>query len=325
MTKIFVSGASGIVGYGIIRSLRMADSTLKILGSSNKDFSPANVFSDRFFLAPTTSSREYLGWLQQFLQTEKPDIAIPGIEADLALWNQNRDVFLRSGTKPLLNDCQLIVLCQDKWAFFQELRRLGEETIIETMLADDFDEIVSRFGIPFILKPRRGYGGQGFSVISNRTEFLENFKPDQIAQPYVGERSKEYTVSAYGDGRGGFPHIFAMRRELDPSGFTSFAEIVDPQPFLEPIHRIGSNFRALGPTNFQFREGNGKLFLLEINPRISSSSSIRSGFGFNETAIGIRHLLTGIIETPQPEMSGSAMRYVEDFFVRLKNQPRAMN
>ena len=320
--KIFVSGASGIVGYGIIRSLKMADSDFRIVASSNREISPANVFADDFFLAPSTESPGYLNWLEEFLDRERPEIAIPGIEADNVLWNQQREIFSRSGVKPLLNDYQLIETCRDKWSLFLELRRIAEETTIDTVIATDFDEIVSLFGLPFIVKPRRGYGGQGFQVISERDQFLRGIKPDFIAQPYVGDISREFTVSGYGDGRGGVPHIFAMRRTLDSAGFTSVAEVVDSSPFIGPIRRIASHLRPFGPTNFQFREEGDKIFLLEINPRISSSTSIRSGFGFNETAMAVKHLSTGRIETPLPAKAGLAIRYVEDYFLQSTNIPK---
>ena len=52
-TTILVSGASGIVGYGILRSLKNAGCTL--IGTTIYEESPADCFSDIVEIAPKTS------------------------------------------------------------------------------------------------------------------------------------------------------------------------------------------------------------------------------------------------------------------------------
>jgi carbamoyl-phosphate synthase large subunit len=65
--------------------------------------------------------------------------------------------------------------------------------------------------------------------------------------------------------------------------------------------------------NFQFRMVDGSPMLLEINPRISSATSIRAAFGFNEAAMCIDHFLHNK-EIFQPTLrSGSAVRYLTEF------------
>ena len=310
--KVLVSGASGIVGYGIIKSLRKSQFDCTVVGTSNRSFSVANHFSDRFYRAPATGSSNYLSWLLELLERERPDVAIPGLEIDNFVWNRNRNLFDETGTKVLLNDAQLIELSADKWVFFNELRRLHEPTTIETVLVHEYQELVDMFGLPFILKPRRGYGGRGFQVVQNELDFNRGHYPDSIAQPFVGDDESEFTVSAFGDGQGGIAHMFALRRNLDYAGFTSLAEIVESDAFLGPIERLSSSLCPIGPTNFQFRRKGHELFLLEINPRISSSTSIRAAFGYNEVEMGVSFIKTGTIEMPSPKTEGIALRYSED-------------
>ncbi len=59
-------------------------------------------------------------------------------------------------------------------------------------------------------------------------------------------------------------------------------------------------------------DNEGALKLLEINPRISSSTSIRTAFGYNECAMAVEYYLEG--KTPkQPVIRpGRAVRYTED-------------
>ena len=57
------------------------------------------------------------------------------------------------------------------------------------------------------------------------------------------------------------------------------------------------------------------LKLLEINPRISSSTSIRTAFGYNEALMAIQYFLEQQKQTKTKLKSGQAIRYVEDYIL----------
>ena len=315
MKRIFVSGASGIVGFGVLKSLRMGNQENWLIGSSNKLESPANFFSDQFELAPNTSDEDYLDWLLETFTKHEIDLAIPGIDADLRLWFANRETIRSSGTKPLLNSDLLTQLSFDKWHMYEHLLTSKEPTLIPSSLSQDYDEIESLFGSDIIVKPRAGFGSKGFQKIQSRSDFNEvrgRIGSELLVQPLVGASEDEFTIGAYGDGKGGYTDMIAMRRFLSPEGFTQSAEVVDTGPFVETISRLCKNFNALGPTNFQFRMENQSLYLLEINPRISSSTSLRAKFGFNEAQMAVDHILLGKLPTKQNVSRGRAIRYPED-------------
>ncbi|MNP55379.1 carbamoyl phosphate synthase-like protein [compost metagenome] len=72
-------------------------------------------------------------------------------------------------------------------------------------------------------------------------------------------------------------------------------------------------FKPEGPTNFQFRYEAGHYYLLEINPRISSSTSLRTAFGFNESEMCIEYYLQGKEPSFATIKKGSSVRYIEDW------------
>ena len=72
-------------------------------------------------------------------------------------------------------------------------------------------------------------------------------------------------------------------------------------------------FKPIGPTNFQFRRHNDTLKLLEINPRVSSATSIRTAFGYNECQMAVEYFLDKKIPSQPLTRRGKAVRYVEDF------------
>jgi carbamoyl-phosphate synthase large subunit len=103
-----------------------------------------------------------------------------------------------------------------------------------------------------------------------------------------------------------------LRRKLSRDGFTDRAEVVATDPFMPDMLQLCRHFRPHGPTNFQFRTTAHGVRLLEINPRISSSTSIRSAFGYNESAMAVEHVLGGRLPTQPLIRRGKAVRYTDD-------------
>lgn len=103
-----------------------------------------------------------------------------------------------------------------------------------------------------------------------------------------------------------------MRRKLSKAGATDKA-IVEPVPDIDKeIFAISKVLKPYGPTNFQFRLDNGRFLLLEINPRISSSTSIRTAFGYNEAEMCIEFFVEGIKPSDKNIRTGKAYRYIAD-------------
>ncbi|KAB8044474.1 ATP-grasp domain-containing protein [Janthinobacterium aquaticum] len=315
MKKILVSGASGIVGYGILRSLRKADPTLHLIGSSMYTDSVAPAFCDIFKLAPATSTSGYLNWLCATISRHQIDLIIPGIEIDLHSWSASLALIERHGARVVMNRPELVALCQDKWAFYTSLMAAGMPCIIDSSLDNSYEALVAAYGLPFLLKPRRGFGSKGIVRVDSAATF-ERHRHDiglrLMAQPIVGNDDNEFTTSAFCDGNGGYHASITLRRKLSKDGFTDKAEVVDAAQFRETLERLCQHYLPIGPTNFQFRTCADGVKLLEINPRISSSTSIRTAFGYNESAMAVDFYLSGKIPTPPAIRRGHAVRYIEE-------------
>jgi carbamoyl-phosphate synthase large subunit len=315
MTTVLVSGASGIVGYGILRALRRTSEKLRLVGTTIYDDSVAPAFCDVFEQAVPTSDETYMAWLTETISRHRVDFLIPGIEADVYKWVDHVSEIENTGAKTLLNNPELISLCKDKWLFYERLTGLDTPYAIETSLAPDFDALASAFGLPFLLKPRRGFGSKGIVHVADRAAFearRRDVGPVLMAQPIVGRDDDEYTASAFGDGRGAAFASITLKRTLSNDGYTEKAEVVVSAEVDEAVSRLCRCFSPLGPTNFQFRKHEGLVKLLEINPRVSSSTSIKAAFGYNEAHMAIEYFLDAK-EPVQPRIrSGRAVRYVED-------------
>lgn len=72
------------------------------------------------------------------------------------------------------------------------------------------------------------------------------------------------------------------------------------------------HYRPEGPTKLQFRVEGAAAYLLEINPRFSSSCSLRTTFGFNEAEMCIDHFLERRRPPPPTLRAGIGQRHVAD-------------
>lgn len=315
MRKILVSGASGIVGYGVLRSLKRAGGQFTLIGTSIYSDSAAQGFCDIFELAPPTADAAYLGWLIATIRKHSVDLVIPGIELDMFEWAEHAQEIQAAGAAALLNDLSLIRLCKDKWAFYSDLRCSGMDCAIETTLDNEFGALKARFGLPFLLKPRHGFGSKGIILVDSEKTFLAHqseIGPTLMAQPIVGREEDEFTTSVFGDGQGGNCASMTLKRKLSKDGFTEKAEVASTGEFAAAIKALCERYRPVGPTNFQFRKCPGGVKLLEINPRISSSTSIRAAFGYNECAMAVDYFLDHRTPVQPPIRGGRAARYIDE-------------
>jgi carbamoyl-phosphate synthase large subunit len=293
----------------------MSKRPMKLIGTSIYTDSVAPGFCSVFERLPRTDAPGYLDWLLALLRKHHVDVAIPGIDADMYTWAGRVAEIESTGTKVVINSPELISRCSDKWEFYERQLDLMLPYAIPSYLDMDFDFLKEKCGLPFLLKPRRGFGSKGIVVVATAEQFAgidPATRATLMAQPIIGRDDEEFTVSAFCDGRGSYSAIMALRRKLSREGFTEKAEVVDETEFSEAVRDLCQAFSPVGPTNFQFRKVDHGLKLLEINPRISSSTSIRAAFGYNESLMAVEMAIENRMPV-QPEIKrGRAVRYTED-------------
>lgn len=315
MKRVLVTGASGIVGYGVLRSLRRSGLDLFLVGTSIYDDSVAPAFCDEFEQAPPTNDERYMEWLLATTRRHRIDLLVPAIEIDMYKWAEHVPDIRAAGAVPLLNTPELLDLCKDKWLFYQQLKNAGLRCAIDSSLEQDFEVLAARFGLPFLLKPRRGFASKGIVRVTGRESYREHVQDvghKLMVQPIVGNDAEEFTTSAFCNGEGAYFTSMTLRRKLSRDGFTEKAEVVDTADFAATIAELCRVFHPLGPTNFQFRMCSDGPKLLEINPRISSSSSIRTAFGYNESAMAVEYFLEHRTPVQPAIRKGRAVRYTEE-------------
>jgi len=272
--------------------------------------------------APEDSS-DYLEYWVRIIHRHGIQLVMPGLEVDMLFLNQHRSWFESRGVLLVLNTPQLIQQTSNKWLFGQALASIGYP-VIPSSRPDTWDEALQTLGSPpLLLKPLLGNGSRGIVKLDDERDFeywRNKASGEWMLQRIVGSADEEYTVGIFGLGNGCMLGPLIFRRRLSSAGNTQEAEVVPNHPVLESaVERLCKHFCPVGPTNLQFRVEGGVAYLLEINPRFSSSNSLRTVFGFNEAAMSIDFYFYGKLPEGPVCTEGVAWRYSEDFVIHARH------
>jgi len=315
---VLVTGVGAIMGQGIIASLRLADPAIRIIGLDRSADAVGQHACDAFVVKPALaeSSPDYAEFLRQLIERERIDLVLPGIEQDVFYFDSQRALIAQWPVTVVLNTPELIALGRDKWRLHEALLGHGLPAI-PSCLPSTWADCQTQLGAPpYWAKPRQGSGGRGQGRIEDEQDlayFQRKQAPNLLLQRLVGTDAEEYTVAVFGfaDGSATAPAI--LRRRLGAGGATWSAETVVSDPPIEAFcQRLVQAFKPLGPTNFQFRKEGDQVWLLEINPRISASTSLRAALGCNEAGMCVEYF--HVQRRPQFAglRAGRCSRYIAD-------------
>ena len=110
MTTILVTGVGAIIGYGVLKSLRSTDSSIRLIGADIYADAVGQEWVDVFEVAPYTSDDQYSVWLEEVISRHTVDLVIPCIEQDLHYFSDNRTLMEGLGANVVLNSTKLIDL-----------------------------------------------------------------------------------------------------------------------------------------------------------------------------------------------------------------------
>ena len=316
--RVLVTGVGAIIGYGVIKSLRASGMPVHIVGMDIYDDAVGQHWCDDFVQAKYAVDPEYIPFLRDVMRRHEIDIVFFGTEQEIYRCNQDREALEEDYKKLVINRAQILELSKDKWLTREYLLHHGlEDLAIPSVIEGDYAQIAAKFGPKFLLKPRSSYASKGIVTVAEEEEFSfykKRMGANFMAQELIGDVQHEYTVGVFGLGDGTYSGEIALRRRLSQEGSTAKAEVVQDAQLSDCVKRLCASLKPIGPTNLQFRLHNGKYLLLEVNPRISSSTSLRMAFGYNEALLCVEYFVNGKIVHPEVK-PGRAVRYIDEVVV----------
>ena len=313
--NIIVTGVGAVIGQGIVSALRLHPEPVTIVGVDRNPEANGRHRCDNFEPKPADESEHaYRDFWHELVDSCGAELVIPGIEQDVFYFDEHRGEL--DACRVVLNSREAIEAGRDKWVAIERLSSTGVDTI-PSRISGSWDEALAELGpAPLLMKPRRGSGGKGMVLLEDAADFdywQQKAGDNFMAQRIVGSDDEEYTVSVFGLGEGEATPPAIMRRRLGPGGATWWAASVAEHAAIESaVAILNRELRPEGPTNYQFRVAGGMAYLLEINPRISASTSLRAALGVNEPGMCIDHYIHGRDIGSARLRPGEAWRLIED-------------
>lgn len=318
--NILVTGVGAIIGYGIIKSLRKTSFQINIVGMDIYPDAVGQKWCDTFVQAKYAADPKYLSFIRKIMDRYSIDLVFFGTEQEVYKVSASRNELGVYFSKMVVNKKELLELSKDKWTTYLFLlqHHLGQYAIPST-IEGDYRSISSKYGKEFLLKPRSSYASKGIVKVSDSESFdfyKRRMGTNFMAQPLVGDSEHEYTVGVFGLGDGTSYGNIMLKRKLSQEGATAKAHVIHDENLEYVVNLLVNKFRPIGPTNLQFRYHDGEFLLLEVNPRISSSTSIRAALGYNEAELCVNYFLNGYLNAVNVK-DGMAWRFIDEVITLL--------
>jgi carbamoyl-phosphate synthase large subunit len=343
-TTVLVTGVGGgAFGAQVYKALRLAERTpYRIVAADITAQSWGFPDADETVVLPRATHADYLGALLEACERYEVAAVFPGSEPELPVLAAQRAAFTERNILLAVQPEAVLNTCLDKVTTTQALAAAGFP-VVPTRRIASVDEALdwAPAHLPVVLKPATGGGGSTGVVIAQTRAELEALAGllladghDLMAQAYIGTPGDEYTVGVLCDLDGELVNSIGIHRDLD-SALSRRLRVanrcVTERPELGPHLVISSGISqghagrypditgpceamakalgAAGPINLQVRVHAGSVYVFEVNPRFSGTTSLRAMVGYNEPDVLVRHHILGeTIPRHFPYREGTILR-----------------
>jgi len=306
LKRILVLGSGPIVigqacefdysGTQAIKALRAEGFEIVLVNSNPATIMTDPELADRTYIEPLTPE-----YVEAVIAREKPDALLPTVGGqtalNLTLALAQSGALARHGVEVIGASVEAIRVAEDREAFKRAMQEIGLEVPVSELVAsvDAALDFAARDGYPVVLRPSFTLGGSGGGIAYNAEEcetiVRRGLDLSPVHQVLVEESLlgwKEYELEVMRDLKDNVVVICSIEN-FDPMGVhTGDSLTVAPAQTLtdKEYQRMRDAAFAImrrvrvdtGGSNVQFAVNpeNGRLVVIEMNPRVSRSSALAS-------------------------------------------------
>lgn len=265
------------------------------------------------YVVPRSDDPTYIPTMLDICKAENVDVILPFVTTELHIMAENSNKFESVGTKVSVSSPESINVANNKVAMYNKFKRFMPYQTVATN-SDDVQKFAEAIGYPyrrFCCKLPESCGGNGFCIVDDKLasdiryrnkcgvagfvsldtmkELADNYNREIILSEYID--GNDYSVCVLAD-HGTVKHICGyIGYEMD-YGCILLGEIMKNDKAYsiaeEVCHEIGIDGNAC----FDFMLGkDGRVMLLEANPRISASLAFVAAAGLNLPYLRCKQLL----------------------------------
>lgn len=271
---------------------------------------PALVDADVALQVPAIYSDQYISALLEIVRIHKIDAIISLNDLELPILSANKSKFDALGVKTIISSPVVIDIAFDKWKTVQYLHSLGlpQPKTYLTLDAALYGIEEGEVNFPLVVKPRWGSASIGIDFPSTveelrlvyelqkirlkRTILAEASKTDIEQAILIQEKlpGKEYGMDILNDFEGNYFGTYVREKLAMRSGETDKARSIKDERFSELGKIVAESLKHIGNMDCDVFEKDGKLYILELNPRFGGGYPFSHEAGVNTAAIYIEWL-----------------------------------
>jgi carbamoyl-phosphate synthase large subunit len=225
--------------------------------------------------------------LWELIEHEKPDGVIVQLGGQTALKLAER--LTKKGIKIIGTSFDNMDIAEDRGRFSDMLKELNipYPNYGTAFTVDEAVVVANKVGYPVLVRPSYVLGGQRMRIVINDEEvekavvsLLKHIPGNKILIDHFLDRCQEAEIDAICDGEE--VHIMGVMEHIEPAGIHSGdSNAVLPQFNLSPLivetmeeyaRKIAFKLNIKGLINIQFAIKDGKVYVIEANPRASRTT-----------------------------------------------------
>jgi carbamoyl-phosphate synthase large subunit len=225
--------------------------------------------------------------LWELIEHEKPEGVIVQLGGQTALKLAER--LTKKGVKIIGTSFDNMDIAEDRGRFSDMLKELNipYPSYGTAYTVDEAVEVANKVGYPVLVRPSYVLGGQRMRIVINDEEvekavvsLLKHIPGNKILIDHFLDRCQEAEIDAICDGEE--VHIMGVMEHIEPAGIHSGdSNAVLPQFNLSPLvvetmeeyaRKIAFKLNIKGLINIQFAIKDGKVYVIEANPRASRTT-----------------------------------------------------
>jgi len=314
---IMILSIGSLLGQNILDSLETRRDKVWVTGLNSIADNPRNFRCDKVYLSPKAQDPDFEDFLVNVITKENPDMILPGRDLDivkLAEFSLQHPEFKSKIPAGSLEAAQIM---DDKGLSYEFAKKFdlpfAESLLPETQTNEQIMSWINEQGYPILAKPREGFGSGGIRILCNSDHvqsFLNQYPKGYVFQKLMGisEDNLRKIDTFYKEIEAGIPFFFhlpdhnqyAAQTMILPDG--SIGEIItflslmvlgrceQSQRFEDPdftrtmlkYAQAMSSIGWRGMFNLQCRKTDKGYIGIEMNGRMSGSTSARSLMGFDD-------------------------------------------
>ena len=283
-------------GTQAVKALREEGLRLILINSNPATIMTDPELADRTYIEPMTADA-----IAKIIEKERPDALLPTVGGqtalNLAIELAESGVLDRYGVELIGAKLAAIKKAEDRDLFKAAMLKIGLEVPASEVVHSlaEAERVRTRLGLPLIIRPSRTLGGTGGSIARSHEEFrarvawgLDMSPSHEVLLEESIEGWKEFELEVMRDTADNVVIICSIEN-LDPMGVhTGDSITVAPaQTLTDKEYQVmrDASLRIIreigvdtGGSNIQFAvdPANGRMVVIEMNPRVSRSSALAS-------------------------------------------------